>query len=180
MKKFQLLLLISIFCAVTISAQCIALRNQPYSALRGISGYVTINELNGGFGLGDTSVPYSRSLIGFTTVHGYVINNHFTIGGGTGVSFYNEGTMIPLFLDVRYHYLHRRYVPFFFGNGGFLFDVTDNNGGTKLFLNAGPGVRYSISRGLAFNLSTGLLIQMGQGHRDAFINFKLGITFKPN
>lgn len=181
MKKILLLSLITLFCEVTATAQSSPRQHVPTHRSRGVPGYVTINEFQFGFGLGDVSVPYSRSLIGFTTMHGYVINNLFTIGGGTGISFYNGGTLVPLFLDVRYHHdYNQSFVPFFFGNGGFLIDVNDFNSGTKLFLNAGPGVSYAATRNLAFNLGSGLLIQMGNQHRYTFINFKLGVTYKLN
>lgn len=181
MKIIRLLSLVTLFCAVTFSAWSTNNPRRAYPAHigRGMTGYVTFNEFHGGFGLGTTTVPYSRSLIGFTTVHGYAIDNFFTIGGGTGVSFYNGGTMIPLFLDLRYHHdYQQRFVPFVFGNGGFLFDINDINTGSKLFLNAGPGVSYAASNRLAFNLGSGLLIQMGQTSRNSFINVKLGVTYK--
>jgi hypothetical protein len=181
MEKFQLLSLITIVCTVTFSASGISNPGEPdlNQIDKKTSGYITINEFPGGFGLRDISVPYASTLVGFTTVHGYVINNFFTIGGGTGVSFYNGGTLLPLFLDVRYHHnLQKKYTPFFFGNGGFLFEVSNISMGTRLFLNAGPGMSYAINRNVAFNLGSGLLIQKARKRRDTFINFKLGVSYR--
>ncbi len=179
MKKLLFLLTLAIISVATATSQEVVPPRKPYPTISGMPGYVTINELHGAYGLRDTSAPKSHYIYGFTTVHSYFINSDFTVGGGTGASFYDDGFLLPLFLDVRYNFIHGRYVGFLFGNGGFLFDFNDINSGTRLFVNAGPGVRYATSSTLAYNLSTGLLIQMGESSRNSFINLKLGITFKP-
>jgi len=38
------------------------------------SGYISINELTYGYGLGSTVMPYSKQYYGFTTMHGYQLN----------------------------------------------------------------------------------------------------------
>lgn len=168
------------FLTLPLLAQDMILPNKPYSTLSPAPGYITINEFTAGFGLGETDVDYAKSMYGFTTIHGYQINKNFMFAGGTGLLMYNGGTLIPLFMDFRYTYVLSSLAPYFFGDGGFLLNPSDINGGTKLFVNAGPGVRFTMSRKLGFNFGAGLLIQMGQTRRDAFINFKLGVTFKPN
>jgi len=180
MKTRFLSILALTFLAFPLLSQEMILPNKPYSTLSPSPGYITINEFGAGFGLGETDVDYGKYLYGFTTIHGYQINKNFMFAGGTGLLMYNGGALIPLFMDFRYSFYISTLTPYIFGDGGFLLNPSDINSGTKLFVNAGPGVRFTMSRKLGFNFGAGLLIQMGQAHRDAFINFKLGVTFKPN
>jgi hypothetical protein len=175
MKRIPAILTVILLTIFTVSAQEKVTPNKPTVALSSAKGYITINELTGGIGLGDTSVPYSKSYFGFTTIHGYQINQSFVVGGGTGVSFYNGGTFIPVFADVRYRFMISTFTPYLFGDGGLLLNTA---GGTKLFMNGGGGIRYTINTKLALNFGTGLWIQYGD-FRDAFISFNLGVTFKP-
>jgi opacity protein-like surface antigen len=180
MKKSFSLLLIMMLASGIAAAQDKVVPNKPYSILNTYAGYITINEVTGGFGIGETDVPVAKGFTGFTTIHGYQVNKNFLVAGGTGVYFYNEATFIPLFADFRYSFMIGTLTPFVFGDGGFLLDIENLNSGTRLFVNAGPGVRYAMSNKLALNLGAGLFIQMGDQRRDSYINFKLGVTFKPN
>lgn len=175
MKRSLAIVSLILITTSILSGQEIETPNKPYVNLDTTPGYITINELTAGIGLGITSVPYSKSFFGFTTIHGYQINKSFLVGGGTGLSFYNGGTFIPLFLDVRYRLSVGTFTPYLFGDGGILINT---KGGVKLFINPGAGVRYTINERLALNFGTGLWVQ-NEDTRDAFINFKLGITFKP-
>ena len=176
--KCKLSLILVIFCAAAIvSAQEKVIPNKPVSVLSTEPGFITINELTFGIGLGITSVPYSKSFFGFTTVNGYQINKNFLAAVGTGLSFYNGGLLVPLFLDFRYRFIIDQFTPYAFADGGFLLKFSDFKG-TKLFINPGIGVRYSMSKNLAFNLGSGLLIQTESSLRDSFINIKAGVTYK--
>jgi hypothetical protein len=159
-----------------ISAQEIIDPNRPGTELSTEKGFITINEINFGFGLGLHQVPYSRSFIGFTTVNGYQFNKSIMAAGGTGLLFYNGGLLVPLFLDFRYRFYINQYTPYVFADGGVLLDFSHLNS-TKLFINPGIGIRYAFSRNWAANLGTGLLVQYGE-FRDSFINFKIGATYK--
>ena len=175
MKRTPAILTIILLTMFTVSAQDMVVPNKPIVTLSGTRGYITINELTTGVGLGVVSVPYSKSFFGFTTIHSYQINESFVVGGGTGVSFYNGGTFIPVFADVRYRFLINTLTPYLFGDGGLLVNTA---GGTKLFMNGGAGVRYTINKKFGLNFGTGIWTQYGNA-RDSFINFKLGVTFKP-
>jgi len=175
MKRTPAILTVILLTMFTVSAQDMVAPNKPIVNLSGTRGYITINELTAGVGLGVVSVPYSKSFFGFTTIHGYQINESFVVGGGTGVSFYNGGTFIPVFADVRYRFLINTITPYLFGDGGFLINT---KGGMKMFINGGAGVRYTIDSRFALNFGTGLFIQTEHA-KDSFINFKLGVTFKP-
>jgi opacity protein-like surface antigen len=177
MNRTLLLILIILLGASYSSAQTMVAPNKPIPLFNAESGYITINELTGGFGLGIVDAPYSKHFFGFTTIHGYQINESFVVAGGTGFSAYNGGSLIPLFMDFRYRFLISTFTPYIIGDGGLLFNPS---GGTKLFINPAAGVRYTINRKIALNLSTGLFVQKGVGVRDSYINFKLGVTFKPH
>ena len=149
--------------------------NRPYSNLSSGAGYIMNNELTAGIGLFDVSVPYSKSFLGFNTIHGYQVNRYFVFSGGTGVLFYNGGTLVPLFMDVKYRLRIRLLTTYLYGDGGFLLNP---DGGSKLYINPGAGVRYAVSDELGLTLSAGFWVQMGET-KDSFINVKLGMAFMP-
>jgi opacity protein-like surface antigen len=176
MNRKLLLISIMLLAASSVSAQDIVSPNKPVPLINSAPGYITINELTGGPGLGIVNAPYSKYFFGFTTIHGYQIDQSFVIAAGTGLSAYNGGTMIPLFMDFRYRFLISTFTPYVVGDGGVLFKLS---GGVKLFINPAVGVRYTINRKIGLNFSTGLFVQSGAGVRDSYINFKLGVTFIP-
>ena len=160
-------------------AQFTTTANRPYLILNPRPGYMTINEFTSGFGIAGTTTPYSKFNYGFTTVHGYQINNGFSVGGGTGFLLYEDGPLIPLFADFRFNFIVSTTSFYIFGNSGLLIDPSNLNSGSKLFANAGPGVRIALSRKFALHFSPGILTQMGPTSRASFVNFKLGFTLKP-
>jgi hypothetical protein len=174
MRRTILVISVMLMSAAYAFAQNRVAPNKPNQVLSTEPGYVTINELNGGPGLGIVSAPYAKYFFGFTTIHGYQVDQSFMVAGGTGFSAYNGGSMIPLFIDLRYCFPMGEFAPYGSGDGGVLFMF---KGGTKLFINPAAGVRYTLSRNVALNFSTGLFIQTGEGVRDSYVNFKLGVTY---
>ena len=170
-----ILVLLTSFSSATSKNK--VLPRKPYNTLNSDPGFISTNELILGFGLGDTRPDYSKSFFGFTTTNGYLINKNFTIGGGTGFLAYNGGTLIPLFLDIRYKMNIDPVTPYFFGDGGFLISPTDFSGGTRMFINFGGGAQYAFSSNLAANLGVGLFFQ-SIVTRDTFVNIKAGVTYK--
>ena len=179
MKKLITLTFIITLTVFSAYSQNRVIPNKPYTTLNSSSGYITFNNLTTGFGLGETNQPFSKTYVGFNTIHGYQIDRSFSIAGGTGFYSYGDGVLIPLYLDLRYNFYIGTITVYAFGDGGFLINPNELNAETKLFVNAGPGVRYTVSKSFAINLSPGLLIQMGPSIRSSFINFKIGATFKP-
>jgi hypothetical protein len=177
MKRTLLLAFALLFLIISANAQY-KKGNKPGIRLRPDPGYITYNELNSGLGLGVTSDAYSKGFFGFTTIHGYQVNQTFSVAGGTGISFYNEGTLLPLFMDLRLRFLVSRFTPYVFGDGGFLFDFVSVEN-TRIFANPGIGCYYATSRNLAINLGVGIHSQF-RDTRASYVNIKLGITFKPN
>jgi hypothetical protein len=162
------------FClAMLVNAQYRVNPNRPYEVLKSNPGFVSINELTGGIGLNSNSTPYSKHFFGFTSVTGYQLNGNFMAGAGVGLSFYDAGLLIPLFLDFRYSFLPRPFTPYIYADGGLNLQVSSLND-TKLFINPGAGVRYSFGRKIAANVSLGILSQVDGINRASFLTVKAG------
>jgi len=164
-----------------ILADSIAEANKPIPPKE--SGFISITELGGGFGLANTAVDYSKYLLSVNTIAAYRINNRFLTGFGTGLSFYNGGPMVPLYLDFRYVLAERKYSPFLVADGGFLFVLKDFSS-SGFFINPAIGASRNLNEKTSLHLSTGLLMQASPagppsgGYRRSFINFKAGISFR--
>jgi hypothetical protein len=98
---------------------------------------------------------------------------------GSGLLFYKDGNLIPVFVDFRFTWDKKKIEPFLYGNSGLLFGVKNLDESTKLFINAGGGVRFRIDNAFALSLGTGLLMQMGTS-RASFLSFKAGVSYKLN
>jgi hypothetical protein len=80
-------------------------------------------------------------------------------------------------LDFRYNISLKKITPYAWANGGFLFNVEDFKD-NRTFVNPGFGARYAFNRKLALNGGAGMWFQHGLT-RDSFINFRVGLVFKP-
>ncbi|NSW94767.1 MAG: hypothetical protein HPY62_08695 [Bacteroidales bacterium] len=182
MRKLIIITLAIIAVAYNANAQRLPSPKLPPQILNPRPGYINITEFNYGIGLSEINVPYSAYHFGLTTVNGYQINRFFIVGAGTGVLFYNDGFLVPLYLQGRLSYpvVNRKTAPYANAEGGALLNFEDFGGGTRLFINPMVGVRYTLSQTVALNLSTGLFMQMGPAKtRDSFLNFKLGVLIIP-
>ncbi len=185
MKK---LLIIPLFLlsALLVTAQRQSGSNRQNVTLNPNSGYSNVTEGTFGYGVAGTTMPYSRHYYGFTSSHGYQLNiyglnlsTNLFIGLGSGLLFYKEGNLVPAFVDFRFTWDKKKIEPFLFGNSGLLFGVKNLDENTKLFINAGGGIRYRIDDSFAVSLGTGLLLQMGTS-RASFLNVKAGVAYKLN
>jgi hypothetical protein len=150
------------------------------------SDYANITEATFGYGVAGTTLPYSERYYGFTTSHGYQLNiyglnlsTNLFFGLGGGLLFYKEGNLVPVFVDFRFTWDKKKTEPFLFGQSGLLFGVKNLDENTKLFINAGGGIKYRIDDSFAVSLGTGLLLQMGTS-RASFLTFRAGILYKRN
>lgn len=151
------------------------------------SGYVNINELTVGYGMGSRDVEYSNYFYGLTTVHGYEFNiepfnieSNLSLCAGTGMLFYGDGAMFPLMADIRYAINFQRFSPFVFGNGGLLINIEDIRDASMIYINGGLGTKIRLGNKLNLSIGTGLFMQFGREEkRDTFANLKAGVTFKP-
>jgi opacity protein-like surface antigen len=175
MKRILHILVFLTLIIKAASAQDVVPANLPYVFLNSSQGYVMINHLAGGIGLGDTRLPFAKGYFGLSTVHGYQLMNNFFFGGGTGIYFYNKAIGIPVFAEVRARYFIKPFTPYLFGDGGFVFYRGISS---KIFINPGAGVNYGLNNKLALDFGMGLMVQW-DSWRDAYINFKLGVLFKP-
>jgi opacity protein-like surface antigen len=177
MKRAFFIIAMLLSVMPVVLAQQRVVPNKPFSTLRSTPGFVTINELTGGFGLAGKASPYSKYFYGFSSVNGYQVNTEFFLGVGVGMSFYDAGLLVPLFLDFRYAFSTGQICPYLYADGGLRLQVSDLNQ-TKLFINPGVGARYALERNLALDISAGFLSHANGFNRESFINFKLGVIYK--
>jgi hypothetical protein len=159
-----------------IKADSIAEANKPVPPKE--NGFINITEAGYGFGMGNTSVDYSKSVIHINNVFGYEINNHFLTGIGTGLNIYNGGMMIPLYIDIRYTMKGQKLKPYFFADGGVLLnlDAIESSG---IFINPGIGAGYKLNEKMSLTLNTGFILQEApSGMRNSYINIKAGLLWK--
>lgn len=143
-------------------------------------GFVNITELTGGAGLNLTYAPLSQGYFGITTVNGYQFSRNIKAGIGIGAHIYEEGVLLPLFIDARFSLSAQEFVPFISAAGGVELSLDDFNGTSRIFINPALGVKWVAASRLGVSFSTGLIVMSGggEGGRSSFINFKLGIEFK--
>ena len=184
MKRMFQLIALSFICISDFSQRNV---QRPSSiTFNPNSGYFNTTEIIPAIGLSNTDFPYSGYYIGIINISGYqisfknsTVNRKLHAGLGTGVMFYNEGTLFPLFLDFRFILNEKTITPFVFASGGGLIHFRDFNEQSRIFVSPGIGARYTISESLAAHVGAGVLIQSGSPGRDAFLNFRLGLSFKP-
>ena len=180
MKKLIIILVFTVACVGAFA------QNPHPVTLNTNSGYVNINEVNYGYGLGTSTGSYTKQYFGLITMHGYQLNIYglhlnrsFIAGVGSGVLLYNGRLLIPLYLDFRYIWNLKNISPFIYEDSGVLLNFEDLIPGTKMFINPGAGVKLKISGSLSASFGTGLFVQMGpDASRDSFINLKVGIVYK--
>jgi hypothetical protein len=177
MKKAFFITII-ILTSVYASGQ-LRMPNRPFTTLNSEKGYITINEFTFGAGWAEDDVPFSQGYFGFTTLHAYHANETVLVGGATGLLFYDDGTLIPLYADMRVNLKIDVLVPYLSASGGVLFNPSDFGSGVRIFINPAIGITAPLSRSFAVNISGGFLIQMYQNTGSAnFVNGKAGITYK--
>ncbi|MBK7709638.1 MAG: hypothetical protein IPJ37_00685 [Bacteroidales bacterium] len=144
-----------LYAGLCVQAQDLIKPVNPVTIYNITPGYITINEFTGSVGLGSKDPQYSDYFFGVTTLHGYQLNKHFLAAGGTGVLFYDKG--------------------YFYGDGGVLLNSKQV---IKLFVNPGIGIKYFLTNHLVLTAGAGMWVQ-ADIRRDSFLNFKLGIAYKP-
>jgi len=141
-------------------------------------GFVSLTELTGAVGLGTTDDDLSGYYYGLTTIAGYQFARNIKVGAGAGIHIHQDGTLLPLFIDIRYSFNSRDIVPYFAGDGGIMLDF-NNLGNARVFINPSAGLKYLAANRIGLSFSTGLIVSAGgPSARKSFVNFKLGIEFK--
>lgn len=141
-------------------------------------GFVTITELTYAPGIKLTDVPFSRYYYGITTVAGYQFTRNIKAGVGLGIHLHNEGTLVPLYIDVRYSFNAQEFVPFFAAAGGLALNLTELSGESRIFIYPSFGMKWVTANRAGISFSTGIMTMSGGGFRDSFVSFKLGVELK--
>ena len=179
MKRVVIFIFLACIFSVSLFSQGLIRPNRPNRNIDPSPGFITINEINVGYGLAGSTQPYSSGFYGFSTLNAYQVNEMFLVGGGTGLLFFKEGLLVPLYVDMRLRIRISRFTPFASGAGGLLLNPSDFDKGTRMFINPTAGVRYTMNRNLGFTLGGGLWIQMGPNiGRSSFINARIGVVYK--
>jgi hypothetical protein len=143
------------------------------------SGFENITSFSGGIGLKITDAPLAGRFLAVDNIFGYNINRNWLVGPGIGVNFYNEGIMMPLYLDVRYYLNDKQTSPFFAADGGLVFHFS-NFGNSGAFINPQFGLRRKLSNKYAFHFTTGIWTQFApESQRHSFVSIKGGFSFRP-
>ncbi len=141
-------------------------------------GFVITTELTGATGIGVTDVPYSKYYYGLTALAGYQFTRNIKAGAGLGVQFHNEGTLFPLFADVRFNMNAQEIVPFVSATGGLGVNLENLRDQTYVFVNPSVGIRWVAANRTGVVLSGGVMMMSGQFTRNTFITLKLGLELK--
>ncbi|MDT8402785.1 MAG: hypothetical protein RQ743_13945 [Bacteroidales bacterium] len=177
MRKILFVVLI-LLSALAARGQ-VAMPNKPYMALDHRKGFLTINEFTFGVGWADEDVPYSQGYLGFTTLLAYQENERLMVGLATGLLYYNDGFLVPVYADGRVSIKIDILVPYLSFAGGILFNPSSFGPATHLFMNPSFGMMAPLSRNTALNISGGYLVQIAPRRGTSqFINIKAGMTYK--
>ncbi len=141
-------------------------------------GFVSITELTGAIGIGNTDVPYSEYYYGITTIASYQFTRNIKAGAGLGIQAHNEGNLFPLFVDGRFSFNAQHVVPFISASGGLALSFEDLRNQTYVFMNPMAGIRWVTARRTGIVVSAGVMMMSGEFTRNSFINFKLGVEIK--
>jgi len=142
----------------------------------GATGFFNVTSLDAGIGLKETCQCYSKRYYGVSNVTGYRFSEKIHAGAGVGLWLYNNGTLLPLFLNGRYYLSKKEVKPFIGGDAGTLIRIDGNERHPKLFGHPAAGVRIPLSGKMSVIAQLGLMTQFyeGSGH-DSFLTINLGL-----
>lgn len=140
------------------------------------NGIVTGIDIQTSPGLALPAYSATGTFAGVEVLAGYAINRNFTISAGTGLSYYKAGYRVPVFLDIKYGLSRQKLSPFFYADEGILL-TNDHFSNTRIFLNLGAGVQYSVNYDFSFVFSGGIWVQQGIYYLYSFANVKAGVRY---
>jgi hypothetical protein len=177
LRYILILVLLLSFNPGFVSAQDKVYPNMPFRVFRLNNGFVMGLELQAATGPAIKNDSLSGNFAGITVLGGYQISRNFVASLGTGFSLYRKGSLVPVFLDIRYAITTKRLSPYIYADYGLLLDIKSFDN-TKTFINPGLGIQYSLSNDLAFVFSSGAWIQRGDLKLNSFVNFKAGMKYR--
>lgn len=151
-------------------------------------GYRGFLDVDGGFGVGDWGDGY----IGFTTSHGGQTCPYFYIGVGFGALYHVfwETTFLPIFANMRFHFVDKRCSPFLDFKGGYSpLKGKKGKGAEGAYASVAFGVNYQFKPQLGINFSFGYTMQRSEFYIVNYyfnkfskesmhhLGFKLGLEF---
>ena len=139
-----------------------------------------------------TVLPFGIRL---DIINGYQFNPYFSLGFGTGLhAYFDEGLLMPFFVDLRINYMDRKISPYTSLGIGYSFNLTDYFEPSGVYFSPTCGVRFKLNEKCAMNVGLGLGIQGfsyyhyyydyyygGYGGRSSYIsavlNLNVGVSF---
>lgn len=133
-----------------------------------------------------------HSVLGFTTTHGFQFNNHFFVGGGTGLvartfnySYFGLNIGFPVYVLGRFDWNIGK-VPLFadLKIGSFLILDYDRPFMSTLYINPSIGYRCQLNRKIALNIGAGISLHYLDTYNyyderwELMPSVKLGIEFQ--
>ena len=118
----------------------------------GYTGMITLSNLNGTRNQWGDNVGVNTFDLQF--VNSYRFAHWLTVGGGTGVSLFPRGPLMPLYADIRADLLPKRMTPHAYFRGGYSLPLYKNEDWTDRFGNDREG-----------SASGGAMLEMGVGMR---------------
>lgn len=137
-----------VLAAMLLAAPAIAVRGQK------MPRFACSTAVGTGIALGrPASTPFVLRVTGY-----YNVGRRFSVGAGTGLSFY-EKALVPLHADVKFLLARpRRFTPYAECAAGYAFALRDDaNGG--LLLAPAVGVQYALRGGMHLFFSAGYELQ---------------------
>ncbi len=143
-------------------------------------GYRGFFDIDGGFGVKEWGDGY----IGFTTSHGFQTCPYFFIGAGMGIEYHVgwETLFMPIFGNMHFNFLDKRFSPFLDIKGGY--SPVDGKGG---YISTAIGVNYQFTPRIGVNFSFGYTMQRTDVYylysyykgkvKMHHLGFKLGLEF---
>lgn len=127
--------------------------------------------------------------INFNAIGGVMVNSHLFAGAGVALDAYSSDIYVPVFADIRYYFLEGIFTPFAMLDAGYGIPVDANpNLGAGIMVNPAFGLKFFVSRTIAFNGSLGyryqampLTLPDGQGSNPNFniqsFSLRVGLQF---
>jgi hypothetical protein len=182
MKKLFIPLILTVLCTCLSYGQYSNKQINPTYRYVAAPGFTNITELTGAYGLKDSATTVtSEYYYGITNIFGYQINRNFFGGIGIGCFLYENGPLIPVFLEYKYSAYLKKFTPYIYADGGGGLAPKNFSEESKIFINPGIGISLPFSTRLEGNLSVGLMIQSRSSYtRIGYINIRLGISYRKN
>ena len=130
---------------------------KEYSNNNSFSGYRGIIEAGYQIKNGD----YGLDRFKFNFINGYQISPYFSFGLGTGIRYYvdEKATLVPVFLDLRTHFLKGNFSPYLSVDFGYSFDATNDFKSVGFLLNPTVGASIKISNKSSLDFGLGYELQ---------------------